>query len=372
MPRSPSGSNAGQMGKVHPGWHDAVPPGTAVPSGSQPQQMEVPMALGTRTFMALVSCVSLGAGVAACAHPDEQVAAAPPAATARSGDISIPGAGIFPESITADRDGTLYIGSMGRGEVYRVAPGSTQAEPFIARGADGITNVLGVFADDPAATLWVCSTTVGGGPPGGKTGPSALHAFDLASGAPRRSYPLADGGFCNDAAVAANGDLFVTDSNGMQVLRLRKGAAALEPWSPAGALGPTGGVLDGVAIVGGRVIAGTLLTSKLFAIEVRADGSAGTVTELQLSAPLTQPDGIRAWEAELLATDGTGRIQRVSIMGDKATVTTVKDGLEGVVSVAASGRTGYALEGQLNVMMARPGTTPPAEKPFRAVAFALP
>lgn len=326
-----------------------------------------------RTFMALVSAVPLFAGFAACSILARPSAPNPQfRATARSGDISIPGTGVFPESITASRNGSLYIGSMGRGEVFRVAPGRTQAEPFIARGVGGITNVLGVFADDAAGTLWVCSTTVSSGPPGGSTGPSALHAFDLASGAPRRSYPLAEGGFCNDAAVAANGDLFVTDSNGMRVLRLRKGATALEPWSPAGALGPAGGVLDGVAILGGRVIVGTLLTSKLFAIEVRADGGVGTVTELKLSAPLAQPDGIRAWGHELLATDGTGKIQLVSISGATATVKTLKDGLEGVVSVAATGKTGYALEGQLNVMMARPGTTPPAEKPFRAVAFTLP
>jgi hypothetical protein len=32
----------------------------------------------------------------------------------------------------------------------------------------------------------------------------------------------------------------------------------------------------------------------------------------------------------------------------------------------------YALEGQLGIMMAAPGTTPPAEKPYRAVGFPAP
>jgi hypothetical protein len=316
-----------------------------------------------RGLVAMVFPAMFAAAIAACSTVQTD---------GRTGDIRIPGTGVFPESITSSRDGTLYIGSMGLGEVYRVPPGSTLAEPFIPRGSDGITNVLGVFADDTNGTLWVCSTTVSAGPAGSSTGASALHEFVLSTGAPRRSYALAAGGFCNDIAVANSGDLFVTDSNGMQLLRLKKGGVRLEPWSPPGALGPAGGVLDGVAIVGGRVITGTLLTSKLFAIEIRADGTAGSVTELQLSAPLTRPDGIRAWGGDLLATDGTGRIQRVVIHGGSASVTSVKDGLDGVVSVATAGGTGYALEGQLTVMMARPGSSPPPEKPFRAVAFKLP
>jgi len=131
-------------------------------------------------------------------------------------------------------------------------------------------------------------------------------------------------------------------------------------------------VLDGIAVVGGRVIVGTLSTSKLFAVDIGADGKAGKVTELKLSAPLTRPDGIRSWGKDLLATDGSGKIQQVVISGDSATVTTVKDGLDGVVAVTVVGKTGYALEAQLAIMMGQPGTTPPAEKPYRAVAFKLP
>jgi hypothetical protein len=43
-----------------------------------------------------------------------------------------------------------------------------------------------------------------------------------------------------------------------------------------------------------------------------------------------------------------------------------------VVAVTTVGEYAYALEGQLGIMMAQPGATPPAEKPFRAVGFALP
>ncbi len=320
---------------------------------------------------------SIGIGLvlaAGCAKKAEPEPTPPPAATARPADanISIAGNAVFPESITSTADGSLYIGSVGKAQIYKVAPESTEAQPFIAPGTGGIKQVFGVFADDSTGTLWACSNVVGAGPPGGPAGPSALHGFELPAGTAKTSYALPAGGFCNDVAVGPGGDIYVADTNGMQVLRLPKGGTALEVWSKAGAFGKPGGVVDGIAVVGGRLIVGTLVTSKLFAVEIGADGKAGKVTELKLSVPLTAPDGIRSWGNELLATDGSGKIQRIAIEGDTGTVTTLKEGLEGVVAVTVAGKSAYALEGQLAIMFTPPGGTPPAEKPYRAVAIPLP
>jgi hypothetical protein len=305
--------------------------------------------------------------VAGCSHKSTGPTRPPDA------NISIPGTGLLPESITSSKDGSLYIGSIGKAQIYKVAPDATEAQPFIAAGTGGIKQVFGVFADDSTGTLWACSNEVGAGPPGSSPpGPSALHSFELPAGTPKASYALPAGGFCNDAAAGPNGDVYAVDTNNMQVLRLPKGGSALETWSPAGAFGATGGVLDGIAVVGGRLIVGTLVTSKLFAVEIGADGKAGAVSELKLSAPLAMPDGIRSWGNELLATDATGKIQRIAISGDSGTVTTLKEGLEGVVAVTVSGKSAYALEGQLAIMFTPPGGTPPPEKPYRAVAIPLP
>ena len=43
--------------------------------------------------------------------------------------IALPGDRVFPENIAASRDGTLYVGSVGQGGVFRIAPHS------IARGS---------------------------------------------------------------------------------------------------------------------------------------------------------------------------------------------------------------------------------------------
>lgn len=322
--------------------------------------------------------LATGVLLAGCARGDgdstaatDASAASDTAAAALPAEISIPGTRVFPESLTSTSDGTIYIGSIGQSQIYRVPPGGSTAEVFIQPGTGGMKQVFGVFADEASGTLWACSNELGDGPPGANSGPSALHAFDLASGSAKGSHPFPQGGMCNDIAVGSNGDVYATDTQGMQVLRLPGGSGTLEVWSPAGAFGPAGGVLDGISVVDGRVIVNTLATNKLFAVEVAPDGKAGTVTELVLSAPLSGPDGMRTYRDGVLVTDNTNKIQYVAIDGNNATVTTVKDGLEGPVSVTAIGDYGYALEGQLGILFAPPGAGP-EEKPYRAVGFPIP
>jgi hypothetical protein len=88
----------------------------------------------------------------------------------------------FPESITSTSDGSLIMGSVTKGEVFRAAKGAATAEPWIKPGTNGLQRILGVFADEKAGTLWVCSSKAAQGPP------TALKAFDLKTGAPKGSY----------------------------------------------------------------------------------------------------------------------------------------------------------------------------------------
>ena len=62
-------------------------------------------------------------------------------------EITLPGTRVFPESITSTPDGTLIVGSLGHGNVMRIAPGTTTAEEWIKPGTAGLNSILGVFAD---------------------------------------------------------------------------------------------------------------------------------------------------------------------------------------------------------------------------------
>jgi hypothetical protein len=75
-------------------------------------------------------------------------------------EITLPGTRVFPESITSTPEGTLIIGSLGHGNILRVAPKKTVAEEWIKPGTGGLNGVLGVFADERGRQLWVCSNNL--------------------------------------------------------------------------------------------------------------------------------------------------------------------------------------------------------------------
>ena len=148
-------------------------------------------------------------------------------ALAQPTQIIIDDTRVFPESLTSTADGTVIIGSLDHGTIYRAAPGAAKAIPWIAPGSDGLTRVLGVLAHDASNTLWVCTDDPD--PNGGK---AELKAFDLENAAPKGNYPFPGGGLCNDIAVARDGTTYVTDTRGGRILVLKRGATALDVlWS---------------------------------------------------------------------------------------------------------------------------------------------
>ncbi len=252
-------------------------------------------------------------------------AAAPPA------EIIINGDKIFPESMTSSPDGAVIFGSIGQHAIYRAAPGAATADVWIAPNTEGIASVFGVFADPKSNTLWACSGTPAFGPPrpgAPPPAPSNLYAFDLKTGAHKAHYPFpTPGSFCNDIAVDAAGNTYATDTNNMEVVRLKKGTRQLEVWAGNGGFGPRGGVLDGISVLGRRVLVNTLGTSKVFSVPIESDGKSGTITELTLDRPVSRPDGMRSFgKDKLLIIEGGngGLLSKITLSEDNGKVETIK------------------------------------------------
>jgi sugar lactone lactonase YvrE len=261
----------------------------------------------------------------------------------------------FPESVTATKDGTLYVGSFNLGGVVKAAPGG-KAEPFIKPGAGDSRSTLGVLADEKGGMLYVCSNDISGfGVPGPNDIKGAwLKTFDLASGALKGSVALKDPkSLCNDIAVGSDGTAYVTDSFTPNVYSLKPGGTALEVWTTDPLLAPAkdGVGLDGIAFGSdGNLYVTTYIPAALFRIAVK-DGKAGAVTALKTSRPLDHADAMRTFGDSLLLIEGNGKLDKVTIKGDEAQIETVKDGFAEPVSIALVGNTAWVAEGKLSYII---------------------
>jgi len=260
-------------------------------------------------------------------------------------EITLPATRIFPESITSTADGTLIVGSLGHGNVLRIAPGKTTADEWIKPGAGGLNNVLGVYADEKGKTLWVCSNNLEN-----KGDATAVMAFDLKSGAPKGTYKLpGEGPLCNDIAVGSDGTAYIADTRLATVLMLKPGSKALE----VAAKDPLLAGADGLAFGDKTTLyVNSVTANKLLRVDLGSDGKSKKVTELKLSRPLDRPDGMRAIGAHrMLFAENSGKMDIVTFEGpDKqnAVIKTIKEGLESTPGVTATRGMAWLIEGKLN------------------------
>ena len=271
--------------------------------------------------------------------------------------VVITDARAHPESITSTSDGTLFIGSFNHGSISRAAPGAAKAEIFI-KPSDGYGTILGVLADETAGTLWACAAHHA---PAGEAlppeaEPTSLTAYDLKSGALKGRYPLpGKATLCNDIAVGSDGAAYVTDSRNPHILRLKPGAKALEVWAEDSRMVGKGGGpgLDGIAFADkSTLFVNTFTSGMLFRVALRPDGTAGAVTPIVTSKPLTLPDALRPTGTanSFLMIEGAGRLDRVVVSGDKAEISVLKDGFDSPAGVAVTGATAWVVEAKLGYL----------------------
>jgi sugar lactone lactonase YvrE len=265
-------------------------------------------------------------------------------------EVAINDTGVMPENLTSSRDGTVYFGSTAKGTIYRAPPGAARAEPWILASTTGLTNVLGVLADDKSNTLWVCQNATGGRGGAPVVGQTALRSFDLRSGAAKGTYPFPpNAGICNDIAVSADGSAYVSESFRGRIHRLRPGATELEVWVTDQQLDG----IDGLTLLSdGAVYANNFTSGKLYRIPVNADGSAGAVVPIELSLPLGRPDGLRtAGPRTLIQAEGQGRLTELTINGNRAEVRVVQDSLPGATGVTIVGDSALVLVSRVKAVV---------------------
>jgi sugar lactone lactonase YvrE len=176
-----------------------------------------------------------------------------------------------------------------------------------------------------AGTLWTCQLTpVAGATPARRH--SSLRGFDLATGKETLRWDLpGDATVCNDLAIGPDKALYISDTANAKIYRLAPGAKAAELFLDNRLL--LG--IDGITFLDGVLYVNSVSLNKLFRVPVDAAGKPGALVDIWMDAPVAGPDGMRAAGGKLyVAENRAGKIHALTITGDIAHVTVLKDGLK--------------------------------------------
>jgi hypothetical protein len=240
-----------------------------------------------------------------------------------------------PESLTVAPGGVLIVGSASTPFIYKVRPPSTAAQTFVDATAEGPgTFFFGMLADSASNTLWACQLTpVPGATPVRRH--TALRGFDLATGAQKLRWDLpGDNSTCNDFTVGPDKALYITDTANSKIYRLPAGATSAELYLENRVLNG----VDGITFLDGTLYVNNVIFNKLYRIPVDAAGKPGQPVDIWMDQPVKGPDGMRAAHGKLLlAENASGQIAALTINGDKASVTVLKEGLKTPTAVEPAG-----------------------------------
>jgi sugar lactone lactonase YvrE len=140
---------------------------------------------------------------------------------------------MFPEGMDIDaRTGNVYVASIRHRTVLERRPDGAERE-LLSRGQPNLGGVFGVRVDPKGGVLWATTSTEANseGATPGEPQIAALLQIRMTDGAILRRWEVPaspTGHTLGDLAVAAGGDVFVTDSRSPFVYRLRRGADTLE------------------------------------------------------------------------------------------------------------------------------------------------
>jgi len=274
-------------------------------------------------------------------------------------DVTLPGDAYFPENVHAAPDGTLYVPSLGTGQVVKLAPGASTPTTFIAAGDP--KGVSGLYATSKA--VWLCAVDLTVQPPA-----TEVRKYSLA-GSLVASYPFSQPAFCNDLVEAKDGTLYVSDSFGA-IWKLPAGGDGLAVWASDALLQPpsaSGFGADGIALDDSSHLYVTNFSkASLLRIAIASDGSTGSIVPISIEPAPMAPDGLRwAGANTLIWADGAGTLTSATLDGERARATTLATDLAGPTSVVRVDDTYWVSEGQLAHLLG--GTTPDVPFTVRAI-----
>lgn len=220
---------------------------------------------------------------------------------------------LLPEGTAWDTRRRELLVSSGRGRAVFAIASDGRCRPVVPPADEGLLAVLGMSADAGTDSLWVASSAapfMAEAKPS-EAGTAMIARIDLSQGRVVATYPHR-GGMLNDLALARGGTVYVTESAGGAVLRLRPGASGLEVHAPAGSFEGPNGI---VALEGGD-----LLVADFHGLSLLPAGTDREAKPVRLAAPrgvyLGGIDGLARQGRHLVAIQnlaGRGRVWSLSV-----------------------------------------------------------
>ena len=103
--------------------------------------------------------------------------------------------------------------------------------------------------------------------------------------------------------------------------------------------------IDGITFLNGTLYVNNVISNNLYRIPVDAAGKAEEPVDIWMDQPIKGPDGMRAANGKLIvAENASGKISVITVNGDKASVTSIKEGLKTPTGVQPAGDTIWIAE----------------------------
>lgn len=283
-------------------------------------------------------------------------------------ELDLPGTNFFPYSINAGADNSIYVGSPATGEVVKFDAGSTTSNVIIPATTPA-AGVNGILVDDANNVLYTCTNIF----TSQSSANAIVRSYDL-DGNPLHTYPLPEQGssLCEELAFDANHNLYAADAFGGAVYVMSAGGSEFTSWTSDTLLKATSSDsipfgARGVLIQGSDMYVTNFNTGALVHISIESDGSAGAASVVTVTPALTNPESLRAIDAQhfVVAEDvwksPDGLVSKLTVSGSSASKTVLADNLLGPSTLVLIGDDAWVPLGEVWHTL---DSSPPDSLPF--------